>query len=84
MSTLSKTPSELETYFQQFRKHIVGNNQTFQSPYGEKEIIYTDWTASGRMYRPIEEKLLIAQREETIIYKEQLKEFIINLADEQE
>ena len=24
----------------------------------EKEIIYTDWTASGRLYRPIEEKLL--------------------------
>lgn len=58
MSTLSKKPSELETYFQQFRKHIVGINQTFQSPYGEKEIIYTDWTASGRLYRPIEEKLI--------------------------
>jgi len=51
-------PSELETYFQQFRKNIVGINQTFQSPFGEKEIIYTDWTASGRLYRPIEEKIL--------------------------
>tara|TARA_R110001583_G_scaffold35585_3_gene118278 strand:+ start:97912 stop:99447 length:1536 start_codon:yes stop_codon:yes gene_type:complete len=51
-------PSKLETYFQQFRKNIVGVNQTFQSPYGEKNIIYTDWTASGRLYRPIEEKLL--------------------------
>ncbi len=51
-------PSELEIYFQQFRKHIVGINQTFESPYGEKKIIYTDWTASGRLYRPIEEKLL--------------------------
>jgi len=50
--------TELETYFQQFRKHIVGINQTFQSPYGEKEIIYTDWTASGRFYRPIEEKIV--------------------------
>ena len=58
MSTLLKNTSDLETYFQQFRKHIVGNKQTFQSPYGEKEIIYTDWTASGRLYRPIEEKLL--------------------------
>ncbi len=58
MSSLSKKPSELEIYFQQFRENIVGNNQTFQSPYGEKEIIYTDWTASGRLYRPIEEKLL--------------------------
>jgi len=50
--------SNLEAYFQQFRKHIVGVNQTFQSPYGEQKIIYTDWTASGRLYRPIEEKML--------------------------
>ncbi|UMB59467.1 aminotransferase class V-fold PLP-dependent enzyme [Lutibacter sp. A80] len=50
--------SELEIYFQKYRNNIVGINQSFQSPYGEKEIIYTDWTASGRLYRPIEEKLL--------------------------
>ncbi|UMB52945.1 aminotransferase class V-fold PLP-dependent enzyme [Lutibacter sp. A64] len=50
--------SELEIYFQKYRDNIVGINQSFQSPYGEKEIIYTDWTASGRLYRPIEEKLL--------------------------
>ncbi|SHN20555.1 Selenocysteine lyase/Cysteine desulfurase [Flavobacterium pectinovorum] len=48
----------LETYFQDFRKNIVGINQEFMSPYGKKQIIYTDWTASGRLYRPIEEKLL--------------------------
>ncbi len=58
LGTSKSFPSELETYFQQFRKHIVGVNQTFQSPFGEKEIIYTDWTASGRLYRPIEEKML--------------------------
>ncbi|MCT4630102.1 aminotransferase class V-fold PLP-dependent enzyme [Winogradskyella sp.] len=49
--------TELEAYFEQFRKHIIGENQTFVSPYGEQKIIYTDWTASGRLYRPIEEKL---------------------------
>ncbi|MBS7230574.1 aminotransferase class V-fold PLP-dependent enzyme [Flavobacterium psychroterrae] len=48
----------LETYFQEFRQHIVGIDQEFSSPYGKKKIIYTDWTASGRLYRPIEEKLL--------------------------
>ena len=48
----------LEQYFNQFRKNIVGINQTFQSPYGKQKLIYTDWTASGRLYRPIEEKLL--------------------------
>jgi len=48
----------LEDYFNQFRKNIIGIDQTFQSPYGEKKIIYTDWTASGRLYRPIEEKII--------------------------
>ncbi|WP_276379973.1 aminotransferase class V-fold PLP-dependent enzyme [Flavobacterium sp. H4147] len=48
----------LETYFQDFRQNIVGINQDFTSPFGKKKIIYTDWTASGRLYRPIEEKLL--------------------------
>ncbi|RED27144.1 selenocysteine lyase/cysteine desulfurase [Flavobacterium cutihirudinis] len=48
----------LETYFKDFRQNIVGINQEFTSPFGKKRIIYTDWTASGRLYRPIEEKLL--------------------------
>ena len=50
--------SKLEKYFQKFRRHIIGIDQKFQSPYGEKKIIYTDWTASGRLYGPIEEKML--------------------------
>lgn len=50
--------SELELYFQQFRENIIGINQEFNSPYGKKKIIYTDWTASGRLYRPIEEKMM--------------------------
>ena len=50
--------SELELYFQQFKNNIIGENQTFESPFGTKKIVYTDWTASGRFYRPIEEKLL--------------------------
>lgn len=51
-------PSELELHFNQFRQHIIGINQAFISPYGNKKIIYTDWTASGRLYRPIEDKLV--------------------------
>jgi selenocysteine lyase/cysteine desulfurase len=50
--------TELETYFLQFRQHIIGIDQEFESPFGRQEIIYTDWTASGRLYRPIEEKLI--------------------------
>jgi selenocysteine lyase/cysteine desulfurase len=47
----------LESYFKPFREKIIGINQTFKSPYGEKKIIYTDWTASGRLYQSIEEKI---------------------------
>ncbi|MEP3837709.1 MAG: aminotransferase class V-fold PLP-dependent enzyme [Algibacter sp.] len=50
--------SSLEAYFKPFREGVVGVEQTFQSPYGSKKIIYADWTASGRLYRPIEEKLV--------------------------
>lgn len=50
--------TELEQYFQQFRDNIIGIDQQFESPFGKKKIIYTDWTASGRLYRPIEEKLM--------------------------
>ena len=46
-----------ESYFNSFRKNIIGIDQTFESPYGTKKIVYADWTASGRLYRPIEEKL---------------------------
>lgn len=48
---------EMEKYFKRFRENVVGYNQTFSSYYGEKRIVYADWTASGRLYRPIEEKM---------------------------
>lgn len=49
----------MQEYFSQFRQNIVGIEQTFQSPFGEKKIVYTDWTASGRLYHPIEKKLTL-------------------------
>jgi selenocysteine lyase/cysteine desulfurase len=49
--------TQLEDYFQQYRTNIIGIDQEFTSPYGSQKIIYTDWTASGRLYRPIEEKI---------------------------
>ncbi|MEP1093659.1 MAG: aminotransferase class V-fold PLP-dependent enzyme [Cyclobacteriaceae bacterium] len=54
-TTLNQT--SLENHFQSFRKGIVGQDATFVSPYGSKKIIYADWTASGRLYKPIEEKI---------------------------
>ena len=47
----------LEEYFQRFRAQVIGMNHGFDSPYGKKRIIYADWTASGRLYRPIEQKI---------------------------
>ena len=55
---VAKQKSQLEQYFKQFRDNIVGIDLEFESPYGKQKIIYTDWTASGRLYRPIEEKIL--------------------------
>ena len=57
---MSKTalPTQLEQYFKPFRDSIIGIDQEFISPYGKQKIIYTDWTASGRLYRPIEEKII--------------------------
>lgn len=49
--------NSMEEYFKKFRDSIVGIDQNFQSPYGEKKIVYADWIASGRLYRPIEEKI---------------------------
>jgi selenocysteine lyase/cysteine desulfurase len=48
----------LEQHFNPFRKNIIGIDHEFQSPFGIKKIVYADWIASGRLYRPIEMKLI--------------------------
>ena len=47
----------MEKYFEKYRQNIIGYNQEFETPYGKKKMIYADWIASGRLYRPIEEKI---------------------------
>ena len=49
--------NNLEKYFERFRENIVGIDQEFESPYGMQKIIYGDWIASGRLYKPIENKI---------------------------
>ncbi len=49
--------NKLEEHFSKFRKHIIGDDLEFETPFGIKKMIYADWVASGRLYRPIEEKM---------------------------
>lgn len=49
--------TELEQYFSKIKNNIIGNNFTFSTPYGTQKLLYADWTASGRLYKTIEEKI---------------------------
>ncbi len=49
----------LERYFTTFRHGIIGQNQLISTAQQKAvKLIYADWTASGRMYLPIERRLL--------------------------
>ncbi|MFO8234564.1 MAG: aminotransferase class V-fold PLP-dependent enzyme [Bacteroidales bacterium] len=47
----------LEKYFEKFRQNTIGIDAVYQSPCGDVKVIYADWLASGRLYRPIEKKI---------------------------
>ncbi|MBA6223146.1 aminotransferase class V-fold PLP-dependent enzyme [Colwellia sp. MB02u-18] len=46
-----------ENYFLPFRQHIIGQDLQHQINGQQLDIIYADWTASGRLYQPIEDYL---------------------------
>jgi len=48
----------LSDHFSHFRNGIIGNDLLYNTPFGTKKLLYADWIASGRLYRPIEEKLM--------------------------
>lgn len=50
--------TNLELWFKSFRENTIGYDQHFTTPFGEKRIVYADWTASGRLYKPIEELMM--------------------------
>lgn len=43
--------------FNRIRENIIGCDAEMDTPLGRKKIIYADWIASGRLYKPIEEKM---------------------------
>lgn len=49
---------KMEHHFSKYRKGIIGQDSTINTPIHESiNLIYADWTASGRMYLPIEERI---------------------------
>ena len=48
---------DLEKYFEKYRRNIIGIDAEIETPYGIKKLIYADWIASGRLYRPIEKRI---------------------------
>lgn len=50
--------SKIQAYFEKYRNGIIGSDMKLETPYHESiRAVYTDWTASGRMYAPLEERL---------------------------
>jgi len=47
----------IEKHFLPFRKNIIGIDQAYETPFGLKKMIYADWIASGRLYKPIEKRM---------------------------
>lgn len=47
----------MENYFRKFRDNTIGNELKFMTPYGSQTMIYADWIASGRLYKPVENKI---------------------------
>lgn len=51
-------PEELIKNLEWLRQDIIGRNKLFQTPYGEKPLVYADYTASGRCLYSIENYLM--------------------------
>ncbi|HHE37871.1 MAG TPA: hypothetical protein ENL20_04785, partial [Candidatus Cloacimonetes bacterium] len=51
-------PTKLIENLEWLRTDIIGRNKLFQTPFGEKPLVYADYTASGRCLYSIENYLL--------------------------
>lgn len=48
----------MENKFEKFRRNTIGHHLAYTTPYGKVNLIYADWVASGRLYKPIEKRLI--------------------------
>ena len=46
--------------FERIRAEIVGIDLHFDGPMGRKHVVYADWIASGRLYRPMPHMAAVA------------------------
>jgi selenocysteine lyase/cysteine desulfurase len=58
MRQLISQEETLDHFFAPFRAGIIGLDHAFVGPCGEQRLLYADWTASGRLYAPIERCLV--------------------------
>ena len=50
-----QTTENIVEHFEKFHSNAIGNDHFFNSHYGKQHLLYADWIASGRLYRPIED-----------------------------
>jgi hypothetical protein len=43
--------TELEQYFESYRRNIIGIDAEIETPFGLRKLVYADWIASGRLMR---------------------------------
>lgn len=51
-------PESMGDPFEAIARGVIGRDLELRTPHGTHRMIYADWTASGRLYQPIEELLL--------------------------
>lgn len=53
----ARSTGSLEAWFAPFRAQVIGHDLRDAQVRGDGRVVYADWTASGRLYRPIEDYL---------------------------
>ena len=56
-STLTETDADTESLLQRIRDNVIGERMPLQTPFGQRPLIYADYTASGRALAFIEDTI---------------------------